>query len=169
MDAGTLLRDARARAGLSQRELASRAHTSQPAINRYERGVVQPRADTLDRLLVACGTGIGRPGMPAGGSAPPLLGPVGYLLAAHRARVLELAAAAGARNVRVFGSVARAEDLEGSDLDLLVDLDDGRTLLDLAGLTQELRELLGIPVDVATTEILKPHVREQALAEARAL
>jgi predicted nucleotidyltransferase/DNA-binding XRE family transcriptional regulator len=169
VDAGPLLRDARIRAGLSQRELAARAATSQPAVNRYELGHVQPRADTLERLLAACGSGIGRP-VPVENATPaPFLGPVGYLLAAHRARVLELAASAGALNVWVFGSVARAQDHDSSDLDLLVDLAPGRTLLDLAGLTEDLRKLLGISVDVATPDILKPHIRANALAEARRL
>ena len=156
-----MLRAARERAGLSQRDLAERAATSQPAVNRYERGRVQPRADVLQRLLAACGSDIV--------SERPLLGPVGYLLARHRDEVLQIVADAGATNARVFGSVARAEDTDGSDLDLIVDLAARGTLLDLARLSISLGDLLGVHVDVATVNILKPHIRASALADARRL
>jgi len=66
----------------------------------------------------------------------------------------------------VFGSVARGTDRPGSDVDLLVDLRPDKTLLELAGLRDELARLLGIRVDVATAEMLKGPVRARALAEA---
>ncbi|GAA5152440.1 nucleotidyltransferase [Pseudonocardia eucalypti] len=72
----------------------------------------------------------------------------------------------GARNVRVFGSVARAEDGQESDIDLLVDLDDGVGLISLAGLRRELTELLKVSVDVVPAAMLKPGVRVEVLAEA---
>jgi uncharacterized protein len=59
------------------------------------------------------------------------------------------------RNVRVFGSAARGEDLEGSDLDLLVDPTEQTTLFDLAGLKLELEALLGVGVDIATPGALR--------------
>ncbi len=73
---------------------------------------------------------------------------------------------AGAQNVRVFGSVARGEDSPQSDIDLLVDLLPEATLLELAGLREDLAELLGVRVDVATPGMLKPEIRARALAEA---
>ncbi len=90
-------------------------------------------------------------------------------LHAQRARILELAAEHGARNVRIFGSVARGEDTPESDLDILVVLEPGRSLLDHAALKVALEELLGMPVDVATEKGLKPRFRERILKEAIAL
>lgn len=80
--------------------------------------------------------------------------------------MLELADRYGATNVRVFGSVARGQDTEASDIDLLVDLDGGDALLTLAGLTEELSSLLGCRVDVATADLLRDHVRQDALRTA---
>lgn len=71
-------------------------------------------------------------------------------LADNRAEVLRIAAIHGAHNVRVFGSVARGEADAASDIDILVDLDPGRSLLDLGGLLMDLRALLGRDVDVVT-------------------
>ncbi len=90
-------------------------------------------------------------------------------LKTHRDRVLEIARAHGARNVRVFGSVARGADREGSDIDLLVDVEEYVTLFTLAGLEQALRDLLGVRVDVRTPAEISHYVREQVLAEARPL
>ncbi|MGE0454022.1 MAG: nucleotidyltransferase family protein [Vicinamibacteria bacterium] len=83
-----------------------------------------------------------------------------------RAEVLRAAARHGARNLRVIGSVARGEARPDSDLDLLVDLDPGRSLLDHAALVIELETLLGCKVDVATERGLRPRVRDRVLAEA---
>jgi predicted nucleotidyltransferase len=84
----------------------------------------------------------------------------------RRDQILGIAEEFGARNVRVFGSVARGSESVSSDIDLLVDLDADRTLMDLGGLLMELRALLGSRVDVATEAMLRPHVREQALRDA---
>ena len=83
-----------------------------------------------------------------------------------RDQILQLAAKHGARNVRVFGSVARGEADQRSDVDLLVDMDPGRSLLDLGGLLTDLRELLGCPVDVVTEKGLRRRIRERVLKEA---
>jgi predicted nucleotidyltransferase len=91
------------------------------------------------------------------------------VLRARRTEILELAARHGARNVRVFGSVARGDDKNGSDVDLLVDVDSGRTLLDVIGLEQDLEELLGRPVEVLTDGGLSPYLKDRILAEATAL
>lgn len=88
------------------------------------------------------------------------------LLKRYRAEILELAMRHGARNVRVFGSLARGEGDEGSDLDLLVTLGKGRSLLDLVGLKQDLEDLVHRPVDVVTEQALSPYLRERVLAEA---
>ncbi len=88
------------------------------------------------------------------------------LLEEKRGEILRIAAEHGAREVRVFGSVARGEaDLE-SDIDFLVDLETGRSLLDLGGLQMELESLLGRRVDVVTARGLKARIRERVLREA---
>jgi predicted nucleotidyltransferase len=90
----------------------------------------------------------------------------GRLIQSKRDEILALAARHGASNVRVFGSVARGEAGPESDLDLLVDLEPGRTLLDLGGLLMDLRDLLQVPVDVGTEAMLKDRIRERVLHEA---
>jgi uncharacterized protein len=68
--------------------------------------------------------------------------------------------------VRVFGSIARDKAGPASDIDLLVELAPGRTLLDLLGFRDQATEILGIPVDVATPDMLKERIRTEVLAEA---
>ena len=87
-------------------------------------------------------------------------------LKGRRDDILRLAAKYGARNVRAFGSVARGEADEASDLDLLVELEPGRSLLDLGGLQFELEALLGCRVDVVTERGLKRRIRDRVLREA---
>jgi len=88
------------------------------------------------------------------------------VLKQKREEILRTAARYGARNVRIFGSVARGEDQPDSDIDVLVDLEEGRSLLDHAGLLLDLQKLLGCKVDVATERGLKPRIRERVLREA---
>jgi uncharacterized protein len=90
-------------------------------------------------------------------------------LALHREHVLALAAARGASRVRVFGSVARDADHEESDLDLLVDLPPGTSLLDIVGLQFDIEDALGLKVDLCTEPELHPALRARVLAEARPL
>lgn len=88
------------------------------------------------------------------------------LLQEKREDILLIAKGYGASNIRIFGSVARGESDAKSDIDLLVDLEQGRNLLDLGGLLTDLQDLLDHKVDVATEQILRPHIREQVLKEA---
>jgi predicted nucleotidyltransferase len=87
----------------------------------------------------------------------------------RRDEILRVAAQHGARHVRVFGSVARGEADERSDVDFLVDLETGRSLLDLGGLLMDLQSLLGRPVDVITEKGLKSRIRDRVLDEAMLL
>lgn len=88
------------------------------------------------------------------------------LLSEKREEILRVAARRGASNIRVFGSVARGEAREDSDVDLLVDLEEGRSILDHAGLMVDLQDLLGRRVDVATPDALRQRIRDRVLAEA---
>ena len=83
-----------------------------------------------------------------------------------REQILQLAASYGARNVRLFGSVARGDNSPSSDIDFLVDLDPDGSLMDLGGLLMDLQEMLHARVDVATERILRPKVRERAVRDA---
>jgi len=85
---------------------------------------------------------------------------------AQRDAILEICARHGARNVRLFGSVARGEADEQSDVDVLVDMDPDRSLLDHAALMLDLQDLLGCRVDVATEKALKPRIRDRVMKEA---
>jgi uncharacterized protein len=88
------------------------------------------------------------------------------LVKSRRDDILRVAAQHGARNVRVFGSVARGESDDASDVDFLVEMEPGRSLLDLGGLQVEFELLLGRHVDVVTVGGLKARIRDTVLTEA---
>lgn len=167
-----MIRRARRGAGLSQAELAGRAGTSQSALARYETGATLPTLPTLERLLSACGRGLQIRAVPASPPSAPTtsvrgqLGPRARNLRRHRRGLLEAARARGVRRIRVFGSLARGEAAPASDVDLLVDLERDRTLLDLAAFRREAEAILGTPVDVATPDMLKERIRAEVEAEA---
>lgn len=88
------------------------------------------------------------------------------LLQAKRDEILRIAAKHGARNVRVFGSIARGDATPDSDIDLVVELGPDCSLFDHAALMLELEELLGRRVDVVSDKGIKPRIRKRVLAEA---
>ena len=88
------------------------------------------------------------------------------LIQSKRDDILRIAALYGASNVRVFGSVARGEADEKSDIDFLVSLEPGRSLFDLGGLLADLEDLLGCDVDVVTEDGLRERIRNRVLKEA---
>jgi predicted nucleotidyltransferase len=90
-------------------------------------------------------------------------------LQGQRQEILRIAAGHGARNVRLFGSVARGENHENSDVDFLVDMESGRSLLDLIGLGQDLEALLHRKIDVLTDASVHPALRDRILTEAQPL
>ena len=94
---------------------------------------------------------------------------IAEILNAKKGEILRISAKHGARNVRVFGSVARGEARPDSDVDFLVDMEPGRSLLDMGGLLMDLRDLLGLEVDVVTEHGLKARIRERVLKEAELL
>jgi hypothetical protein len=91
------------------------------------------------------------------------------LLGDKRQDILRLAAQHGARNVRIFGSLARGEARPDSDVDILITLDPERSLLDLIALQQDLSDLLKCKVDVVTEASVSPYIRPQVLRDAVAL
>jgi predicted nucleotidyltransferase len=86
-----------------------------------------------------------------------------------RLAILSVAVRHGARNVRVFGSAARGDTGPDSDVDLLVDLEPGRSLLDHVALWQDLEELLGCRVDIVVEGGISPYLRDRIVAEATPL
>jgi len=120
----------------------------------------------LDRLVSAAGlvlevkvrTGTSR-----------MNGPIGARLRARREKLTHVAAAHGLVNLRIFGSVARGDETEDSDVDLLVDVAPGVGLIGLARAQRELEELLGTRVDLVPAGDLRPDVAESVLAEATPL
>jgi hypothetical protein len=88
------------------------------------------------------------------------------ILREKREEILRIAAKHGAYNVRIFGSVARGVADEQSDVDVLVELEPGRSLMDLGGLLMDLQELLGRRVDVVTERGLRSRIRDRVLSEA---
>ncbi len=88
------------------------------------------------------------------------------ILRDKRKVILRIAAQHGARNVQVFGSFARGEAGPDSDLDLMIQLEPGRSLLDLIAIKQDLEDLLGREVDVVTEAAISPYMKEQVLKEA---
>ena len=91
---------------------------------------------------------------------------LGELLKEKRQDILRLAAEHGARQIRVFGSVARGDADEQSDVDFLVEMESGRSLLDMGGLLMDLQDLLGCKVDVVSEKGLKARIRDRVLGEA---
>lgn len=124
-------------AGLTQSELAERSGVAQPNIAAYERGARRPSAAMLARLRSAARP---RPSV---------------VLARYRDLVIETARRCKAGDVRVFGSVARGEDVSGSDVDLLVRFDPDADMFDLAELTVALEEAMGLHVDVVSERGLR--------------
>lgn len=146
--------------GLSRRALARRAGVRPETVSRIaSRGTCD--FGTLERLATAAGL---RLGLEGGMSQP-----------THRARddvlskaqlIRTLASAHGARSVELFGSAARGEERAGSDLDFMVELEPGRSLLDLIGLAEDLQAALGRKVETVTRAGMKPRVRAAARKDA---
>lgn len=88
------------------------------------------------------------------------------LLREKRINILEIAAEHGAQNVRVFGSAARGNAGKDSDVDFIVEMNPGRSLMDLGGLLMDLQDLLGVGVDIVTENGLRERIRQHVLDEA---
>lgn len=91
------------------------------------------------------------------------------IIGSRKEQIFAIARKHGARHVRIFGSVAQGKADENSDVDFLVDLEEGRSLFDLGGLLYDLQELLGRKVDVVTEKGLHWYIRDKVLKEAKPL
>lgn len=87
----------------------------------------------------------------------------------YKERVVEIASHYGASNIRVFGSVARGEEDENSDIDFLMDIEKGRSLLDIVRLKRSLESLLHHRVDIVETAAIKENIRDFILADVKPL
>ncbi len=86
-----------------------------------------------------------------------------------RSQILDIAERNGARSIRVFGSIARGESDSDSDVDFLIELEPGKTLLDIVAMKQDLEDLLLCKVDVVTRKAVSPYIREKIDADAISL
>ena len=145
--AAEVIRDARARAGLTQVELARRSGIAQNVISDYERGKREPSFGAVDILLGAAGLMIE-------------FTPLSELERVRRRRdeIIATLAAHSLTNAGIFGSVARGEETSASDIDILVDAPRGVGLFAMLSAQGELEELLGRTVDLIPREGLKPDV-----------
>jgi predicted nucleotidyltransferase/DNA-binding XRE family transcriptional regulator len=166
---GAVLREARRQAGLSQAQLAKRAGTTQSVVSAYESDARQPSLPMLNRLVAATGLELDvrvrrpRPALTR------LRGPLGARVRGQRREIKRIAARYGLSNLRVFGSVARGEEVEESDIDLLVDIAPGVGLLSLARCQHDLQALLRGAVDLVPAHDLKPRVARRVFVDAISL
>lgn len=150
MDETSNVRQIRRRAGLTQKQLADLSGVAQPNIAAYELGTRRPSARMMARIEAAAKP---RPST---------------VLARHRAEIKRLAKLHKALDIKVFGSVARGDDRPGSDIDLLVRFAPDASLLDQAGLAQDIEDILGTRVDVVSEGGLRAG-HDEIMAQARPL
>lgn len=150
------------------RDLATpgRRRASQaPSMDKLSRPSQQPsgfRAGAVDRRKPQRGRYDEDMSKTAAPARKPLSGPTGRRVAACRAELLEVLRRHGVTNPEIFGSAARGDDREGSDVDLLVDFPPGTSIIDIIGIQHELEDLLGVPVDLVPRSGLKERVRSRA-------
>ena len=161
-----ILRRARLLGGISQVELARRTGVAQPTISAYERGIHEPSLRTLRTLVAGSGLELDVVLRRTGEGRVLSSTSTGRLLRDKASELIAAASRLGASNLHVFGSVARGEDGPESDIDLMVDLEDGTSLISLGALQQAFELVLGRTVDVVPAGSLKPSLRDEVLAEA---
>lgn len=169
VQASKVLLKARKRSGMSQLEVARRSGIAQSVISDYERGKREPGADTYTQLLEILGYTLELRARRR--AKPPRLpdSKLARLVLRHRKEIIALAQEHGARNVRIFGSVATGKTKKRSDIDFLVDLDPGVGLLKMITLESKLKDLLGVKVDLGPARLVKPNMREEVFSSAIAL
>jgi predicted nucleotidyltransferase/DNA-binding XRE family transcriptional regulator len=159
--AASTIRRARARAGLTQMELATKANVAQSVVSAYESSRREPSFETLRKLVAASGFDLDMvlvPTIPRSSRR--------QSVEQNRMRLQRTLRKLGARNVRLFGSVARGDDGPESDIDLLVDIEPFVSRFALGQMRTEAERILRASVDIVPANSLKPDVAERVLAEA---
>jgi uncharacterized protein len=159
--AGALLRTARLRAGLTQIELAVLAGVAQSVISAYESGKREPSFRTLSTLIEAAGFELDASLKPSPPSSP-----LRTRVFARRRELRNTIRSLGGSRVRLFGSVARGDDGEGSDVDLLVDVGPDVGLIQLSRMQSAAEALLEASVDIVPSSGLKPDLVESVMRDA---
>lgn len=162
--AAATIRGARARARLTQVQLAAKANVAQSVVSAYESSGREPSLETLRKLVAAAGFDLGVvlvPSLPTSSRRRTVEG--------NRSTLLRTLGALGATKVQLFGSVARGDDGPDSDIDLLVDVASDVGLFALGKMRSEAERILGSSVDIVPANSLKPDVAERVLAEAVSL
>lgn len=154
---GTRVRTARRERGWSTRVAAKRLGVSLRFLNELERGKATARLDKVLQALAGLGLDLEVIAKRRTG--------LREQVKARRPLLRTIAAAHGVRALSLFGSAARGKARAGSDLDFLVELESGRSLVDLVGVKHDLESLFGRPVDVFTRRSLKPAVLASARAD----
>ncbi len=162
--AAAAIRETRLRAGMTQTELAARAQVTQSVVSAYESARREPGFETLRKLIAAAGFDLEVVLSPS-----PERSPLRASVDRNRMGLARALQKLGARNVRLFGSVARGDDGPQSDIDLLVDVTSGVGLFALGQMRSEAERILGSSVDIVPANSLKKDVAERVLAEAIAL
>jgi predicted nucleotidyltransferase/DNA-binding XRE family transcriptional regulator len=162
--AASTIRGARVRAGLTQTELAAKANIAQSVVSAYESSRRDPSFETLRKLVAATGFDLEVVIVPAATETPRR-----QAIDQSRMRLQRTLGKLGARNVRLFGSVARGDDGPESDIDLLVDIGPQVGLFALGKMRSEAERILGTTVDIVPANSLKPDVAERVFAEAISL
>ena len=160
-----MLINARKSSRLTQAQVAERAGTSQSAVVRYEKGLQTPSVDTLRRLLKANGQELILDVKKSKKSAPK--SELYKVVQANRGEIREILHALGARNIRIVGSVARGDDDESSDVDILIDIDKqrGNSFRAISSATK-ISKLVNRDVDVLPSWMCKKEVLKSVLSDA---
>lgn len=148
---------------MSQASLAGAASMDRTALSKIETG--RRRVSSIELARIAETLGVSLERLLTDDARPADPDPLATIRS-QRAAILEICRTHGARLPRVFGSIARGEATPESDIDVLVDMEPGRSLLDQAALLVKLRELLGRDVDVVTSDALRGRIRERVLNDA---
>ncbi|MDQ1571615.1 MAG: uncharacterized protein QOF79_2289 [Actinomycetota bacterium] len=159
--AAAAIRDARMRAQMSQTELAARASMAQSVVSAYESSRREPSVEMLRKLVGAAGFELQLELTPSKTKSP-----LQTVVDQNRLRLVRSLSKLGARNVRLFGSVARGDDGPESDIDLLVDINSNVGLFALGQMRGEAERILANSVDIVPANSLKPDVADRVLAEA---
>ena len=159
--AASTIRGARARAGLTQMELAANAKVAQSVVSAYESSKREPSLETLRKLVAAAGFDLDVVLVPS-----VLESSRRQLVDQNTSRLLRALRPLGASNVRLFGSVARGDDGPDSDIDLLVDIEPGVGFFALGQMRSAAERILQSTVDIVPSSSLKPDVAERVFGEA---